>query len=148
MNKKDYLNSCREFLNNKINIIHDALKETQASANSDTKSSAGDKHETSRAMAHLESERLAGQLSVLQQQMEVLNKINPDLTSETVSFSSVVETENQTFFISTGIGKIEYNERNYFAIASNSPLGKQMFGKKIGDKIKIGINQDVILNIT
>ena len=143
-NKHYYLEATNEFLQKKIQVIEDALKDTQSSANSDTKSSAGDKHETSRAMAHIENERLAGQLLALQQQVEVLNKINPAITSEVVSFGSVLKTETTTFFISTGIGKVINSESIFFAIASNSPVGMKLKGKRIGDEVKIGNKVETI----
>ena len=147
MNKVDYLNITKEVLFEKIRVIEDALKETQSSANSNTKSSAGDKHETSRAMAHLENERLAGQLANLQAQLDVLFKINPEITSEKVSFGSVVKTEKNTFFISTGLGKIQKNGNSFFAIATNSPIGIQMIKKEINDSFKIGNKKETILKI-
>ena len=51
LNKENYLTACINFLKEKIKGINNIMNETQTSANSDTKSSAGDKHETSRAMA-------------------------------------------------------------------------------------------------
>ena len=147
MNKSDYLSITKEVLFEKINVIEEALKDTQSSANSDTKSSAGDKHETSRAMAHIENERLAGQLANLQAQLDVLNKINPEITSEKVSFGSVVKTETNTFFISTGLGKIENNGNPFFAIASNSPIGMKMIGKTLKDNIKMGSITNTIVNV-
>lgn len=147
MNKQFYYDATKAFLLKKITIIEDALKDTQSSANYDTKSSAGDKHETSRAMAHIENERLAGQLLALQQQVEVLNKINPAITSEVVSFGSVVTTETTTFFISTGIGKIKTEDSMFFAIASNSPVGSQLKGKSLNDKVKVGQSEQEIIEI-
>ena len=147
MNKSDYLSITKEVLFEKINVIEEALKDTQSSANSDTKSSAGDKHETSRAMAHIENERLAGQLANLQAQLDVLYKINPEISSEKVSFGSVVKTETNTFFISTGLGKIENNGNPFFAIASNSPIGMKMIGKTLKDNIKMGSITNTIVNV-
>lgn len=147
MNKQDYFNLTKEFLKGKISIIEEALKDTQSSANSDTKSSAGDKHETSRAMAHIENERLAGQLFALQNQVEVLNKINPSITSDIVSFGSIVKTESTVFFISTGIGKIANGDSTFYAIASNSPIGIQLKGKKVSEEVKVGNNTQVILEL-
>ena len=147
MNKSDYLNITKEVLFEKINVIEEALKDTQSSANSDTKSSAGDKHETSRAMAHIENERLAGQLANLQAQLDVLYKINPEISSEKVSFGSVVKTETNTFFISTGLGKIENNGNPFFAIASNSPIGMKMIGKKIGAEIRVGNKVEILKDV-
>ena len=147
MNKADYLTHTKEVLLEKIKVIENALEDTQSSANSETKSSAGDKHETSRAMAHIENERLAGQLSNLQAQLEVLNKINPEVTSEKVSFGSIVKTETHVFFISTGLGKIENDKNPFFAIANNSPIGKQLLGKSVEDEIKVGNNYQKIIHV-
>ena len=147
MNKQGYLNATKAFLSKKILVIEEALNDTQASSNTDTKSSAGDKHETSRAMAHLENERLAGQLLVLQQQVEVLNKINPTITSKIVNFGSVVKTESQVFFISTGIGKIIHPETTFYAIASNSPVGINLKGKRTDDEVKFGNKIEKIISM-
>lgn len=147
MNKKDYLEETKRFLQTKIEQIDNALKDTQESANSDTKSSAGDKHETSRAMAHIENERLAGQYASLQAQMDVLQRINPSVSSKTVSLGSVVKTENSLYFISTGIGKITVSGTSFFAIATNSPVAISMLGKTIGDTIIAGNQSNTITNV-
>lgn len=147
MNKKSYLEETLNFLQNKIKAIEHALNETQESANSDSKSSAGDKHETSRAMAHLENERLAGQLANLQDQAEVLYKINPEIKSDTINFGSIVITDKNSFFISVGIGKILGQTKNFYAIASNSPVGKNLLGKKVGDSVLFVNSEEKILSI-
>jgi transcription elongation GreA/GreB family factor len=142
--KHTLLNATRKFIIQKILVIESALKETQTSANSDTKSSAGDKHETSRAMAHIENERLAGQLASLQAQLDVLNKINPEVTSEIVSFGSIIKTDSQVFFISTGIGKITTEEVTFYAIAANSPIGMKLIGKKQGETFDFNAHLNLI----
>ena len=138
MKKTDYWNETLNHLMGKIKELELALKDTQDSANSDTKSSAGDKHESSRAMAHIENERLANQLKNLQNQIETLQKINPSITSESINFGSLVDCKTIVFFLSVGVGKIRINENNFFAIAPDSPVGKGMLGKKSGDTIMIG----------
>ena len=77
----------------------------------------------------------------------MLNKINPAITSEVVSFGSVVTTETTTFFISTGIGKIKTEDSMFFAIASNSPVGSQLKGKSLNDKVKVGQSEQEIIEI-
>lgn len=141
------MEATKDFLVQKIKVIEEALKDTQASSNTETKSSAGDKHETSRAMAHIENERLAGQLTVLQDQLEVLFKINPDIESNKVNFGSVVICEKSVFFISVGIGKIQSKNTSFFAIATNTPVGLNLFEKKVGEQIKVGNNIDLIQKI-
>lgn len=147
MKKSDYWNETLKHLMGKMAELELALKDTQDSANSDTKSSAGDKHETSRAMAHIENERLANQLKALQNQVETLQKINPAITSESINFGSLVDCESIVFFLSVGIGNIKTERSSFFAIATDSPVGKSMLGKKVGDTIKIVNNIKTIKNV-
>lgn len=144
MKKQTYWNATMNHLSEKMAVIENALKDTQDAANSDTKSSAGDKHETSRAMAHIENERLASQLKVLQNQVETLQKINPTIVGETIKFGSLVSCEDLLFFMSIGLGKIQHDSTDFFAIAANSPVGKSLIGKKVGETILIGNKKTTI----
>ncbi|MEJ0032235.1 MAG: hypothetical protein WDO15_18500 [Bacteroidota bacterium] len=53
---------CLEFIDNRIKTIRNAISETQASADEETKSSAGDKYETGLSMMQLDMEKQAEQL--------------------------------------------------------------------------------------
>ena len=147
MTKKQVINICQKHLAEKMAIINNALKQTQASSNDDTKSSAGDKHETSRAMAHIENERLAKQLSLLIQQNESLNKINPEIKNTKIALGSFIKTKNINLFISTGLGKISTKEIEFYAISSNSPVATNLLGKTIGEEFKMGSNTLVVTEI-
>ena len=54
---------CESIVEEQLSGIIAALKDAQEGANNETKSSAGDKHETGRAMAQLETEKLNTQLN-------------------------------------------------------------------------------------
>lgn len=145
--KQDYIDSCILFLKGKIKGINGIMNETQSSANSDTKSSAGDKHETSRAMAHLENERLGRQLEVLNLQLETIFSIKPDSINSKITIGSIVQCEEFTFFISTGLGKLKLQEETFFAVAKESPIGKDLISKEVGDSILVGNKVQTILDI-
>lgn len=49
--KEQLLDHCNSYIGLKLETIRHAIANAQESANDDTKSSAGDKHETGRAMA-------------------------------------------------------------------------------------------------
>lgn len=138
INKQAIKALCISHLDKKLLMINNALKETQSSSNRDTKSSAGDKHETSRAMAHIENERLAKQLNNLQLLKTALNKIDVNHKITSVVIGSYVITQKGNFFISVGLGKINANEYNFYAIAIHSPVGKSLIGKKVGDDFVMG----------
>ncbi|MGB0882243.1 MAG: 3-oxoacyl-ACP synthase [Vicingaceae bacterium] len=109
------------------------IKEAQTAANNETKSSAGDKHETGRAMAQLETEKLTNQLNEALKLTELLHKINPKEKHQLIGLGSLVLTNNGNFFISASLGKTELNNETYFAISSISPIGKLLISKKEKD---------------
>ena len=64
-------------LSNKIASLQEILEDTYKSTLDDSKSSAGDKHETSIAMVQLEQEKLTNQLNEFLKQQRILLSINP-----------------------------------------------------------------------
>ena len=55
--KQELYKLCLEYVENRFQTIQNTIKEIQESLGSETKSSAGDKHETGRAMLQLEREK-------------------------------------------------------------------------------------------
>lgn len=106
------------------------IQEAQNAANNETKSSAGDKHETGRAMAQLETEKLTKQLSEALKIEQTLNQINPDTDHLQIGLGSLVTTNNGTFYIAVSIGKLIVDESTYFIISAVSPIGKLLLTKK------------------
>lgn len=121
---------CEDLVAQKIAVIKNSLNEVQKAANNETKSSAGDKHETGRAMAQLETEKLSNQLSEALKLKQVLNQIKPEQEHHLVGLGSLVFTNNGNFFLSVSLGKIELKEKNYFAISTLSPMGQLLLTKK------------------
>ena len=121
------------------------IKEAQHAANNETKSSAGDKHETGRAMAQLETEKLTKQLGEALKLAELLHKINPQVKHQLIGLGSLVITTNGNFFISASLGKIELNEITYFAISSISPIGQLLIQKKENDSFSFN-NKTYVIN--
>jgi hypothetical protein len=98
----------------------------------DTKSTAGDKHETGRAMNQLEQERILGQLQLIRSQLNTTQKIDCSLKLETVSFGSLIESNLGYFFISIGIGQLSFEGTTVFCIGQEAPISKFLLGKSIG----------------
>jgi hypothetical protein len=130
INKIQLYQKCTEIIESRILKLKTALQETQDAANNETKSSAGDKHETGRAMAQLETEKLTSQLTEALILIEVLNKINPSIENKTISLGSMIFTNNGNFFISVSIGKVKVESHSFFVISPISPIGKLMLTKK------------------
>jgi transcription elongation GreA/GreB family factor len=115
--------------------LQSALNDALAATADDSKSTAGDKHETSRAMAHLEQEKLGLQYAEALKVQELLHRIDPKVKNEKVGLGSLVETSMGWLFLSVGLGQIELKDQKIFCLTPIAPLGKVLIGKKAGDEI-------------
>jgi transcription elongation GreA/GreB family factor len=103
------------------------------SRDSDTKSSAGDKFETGREMMQREMDKLSAQVDNLLNSIAKLDRIAEYPTSTIISEGSLVVTDQETYYLSIGYGKIE----TVYAISIESPLGLELKGKRVGDCIEM-----------
>ncbi len=117
----------------KIKVLQKNLQDLTDSAGNETKSTAGDKHETALAMLQIEQENSSRQLREALKQQAVLEKIDSSLHLEKVVRGSLVKTNKGYFFISLGLGKITVDEQLIIALSPESPLGKQLMHLKKGD---------------
>lgn len=148
MTKLDANTAIKEELVQRISALKTILMNSYAAvASEDTKSSAGDKHETAVSMAQLEQEKLTyqiNQLLVLQQQFL---RIHADTVHTKVQLGSLLETNNGYFYVSIGLGKITYLETTLFALGMDAPLVKLLIGKQKGDCVVFNGSTTEILNL-
>ncbi|NER17244.1 3-oxoacyl-ACP synthase [Spongiivirga citrea] len=138
--KRQLHNKCQEFVTERLQRIQKRIDDIEASLLSETKSSAGDKHETGRAMLQLEREKSGAQLAQVQALLELLTKVNIDNTTTNVGLGSLVITNQANYFIAISAGEIVVDNTTYFAVAANTPIGKLLLGKKVGDEIVFNEN--------
>ncbi|GAA4801623.1 hypothetical protein GCM10023330_04420 [Litoribaculum gwangyangense] len=74
--KQQLHEACLEFIDNRFQAVKKTINEIQESLLSETKSSAGDKHETGRAMIQIEREKAGNQLAEIEKTKQILSKIN------------------------------------------------------------------------
>lgn len=139
---------CSALVSERISNIEEAMRNAQASANEETKSSAGDKYETGRAMMHLEKEKLSSQLQEVSKMKMALDQINPEKKQVSVELGSLVLTSAAQYFIAVSLGQIKIDGEAYFAISPASPIGRSMFGKAKGEAFEFAGKQVQILEIT
>ncbi len=145
LKKEKIINTCKILLQQKITDLKQALTSVNEAANNETKSTAGDKHETAKAMMQLEQEKLSNQLTILNTQLNDLQKIDANKVHSIISNGSVVTTNNGILFIGVGLGKITFDEKIVFTISFLSPLAKLLIGKKLNDAVKLNeINYTVL----
>ena len=133
--KKELFVQCLEYCKIKHEGIHFQIEEIVKALTMETKSSAGDKHETGRAMLHLEREKLGNQLAQVQKLQETLSRIQIEKTSKTIGLGSVVYTSQANYFIAISAGQFQIDNVVFYAISAQTPIGKLLIGKKLGDEI-------------
>ncbi len=131
-----------EILDGKIKTLNELLLSAKDSRDSDSKSSVGDKYETSRAMMHIEIGKNEAQLSNMLRLKNEVSKIEIKQISKVVGFGSVVVTNTGRYFISIAIGKVLIETGEYYSISLISPIGKVLNGLRKGEVVKFN-NQDI-----
>ena len=122
----------------KLSYLNTSLKQAIDSRNSDTKSSAGDKFETSREMAQIEIQKIETEISKTQQFIT-------DLHSKGTQF---INTDKGTFLISIPFGKVMVNTTEVFCISNSAPITKQLVNTEISANFEYrGVTYN-ILDIT
>ncbi len=124
-----------------------AIDEAQQASKDDTKSSAGDKYETGRAMMQQETDRNMAQLNEANKLKVALNAINPTAVQTIIDTGSLVKTNNGNFYIAIGAGTLSVNGESYFAISPASPIGLKLKGLKVGDRFELNGKEYLIEQI-
>lgn len=145
--KKELLDFCHQFVQVKQHNLQAAIADAQNSLGSETQSTAGDKHDTSRAMMHLELEKKGQQLAEIDKLKRVLNQINPDQWQKKVGLGSVIVTDKGTFFMAINAGKAKLQDEDVTIISLASPLGQQLKQTEINGKITLMGNTYTVLEI-
>lgn len=134
--KKELLHACRHQIKAKVELLQQSMQEIQNAANEDTKSSAGDKFETGRAMMHLEKEKLARQLAEQLKLLEVLSQVDPTLSCKKGRLGALIQTSAGHYFLSVSLGKVIFDGQHYFALSVAAPLGQHLLKKQVGDQFE------------
>jgi hypothetical protein len=142
--KRQLHQSCIAIISERISAAKQAMDDAQASANQEEKSSAGDKYETGRAMAQIARDQAAQQLDEALQLKNVLDRISTIASTDKISLGSLVITDQNRFYISISLGKIEIEGIEYFVVSPFSPVGKLLFNKKANDIIVFNQQQETI----
>lgn len=132
--KEQLFQYCQDEVNERVTRIRTAIKTAQDAANEESKSSMGDKYETTRAMMHLEKEKLSGQLQEATKLQKVLAQISQQATDD-IQLGSLVETQMGFYYLAVSLGRVQLAGKSYFVISPASPIGKQLLGNTVGNEI-------------
>ncbi len=120
-------------IQDKVFNLQQSLDDLKESGSNETKSTAGDKHETALAMLQIEQANIREQLKETILQKTILHNINIGISPGKIIIGSLIKTNNGYFFLSIGLGKTIINGNSVFAFSPQSPLGQKFLGLKVGD---------------
>lgn len=135
MIKEQLYNLCLAFIEQRLLTVNKTILDIQNSLQSETKSSAGDKHETGRAMLQLEREKAGHQLAEIEKQKQILHKVNVESKHQKVALGSVIKTTQANYFIAVSAGEIVIDKTTYYAISAATPIAQLLLSKGVGDAI-------------
>lgn len=135
--KQKVYQECLQVVNGKIDGLQKALNDLKESISNETKSTAGDKHETARAHLQIEQENISRQLKEVLDQKAVLDQTDFSIESTAVIKGSLVKTSKGYLLVSIAAGKLQVAGITVFALSPLSPLGARLMGQKAGDTVKM-----------
>jgi len=145
--KQHLYDFCQAFVEERILRIEKNIHGIQESLTSETKSSAGDKHETGRAMLQLDREKLGQQLAEAEKIRHTLFKVPLETNSEIVRLGSLVKTAKTNYYLSISAGEYKGKEQSVFCISAATPIGKLLLGKTVGNVVVFNTDEIEILEI-
>lgn len=129
------LAECKQYVNQRIENAKQAIAATSDAAAADTKSSAGDKFETTREMMQQELNRHRQLLADAERMEQALDKLDIRVLAGPAKRGSLIETDRGTFFLAIGIGQLRIAGISYWVISPASPLGQRFMGRKPGEQV-------------
>ena len=145
--KSTILAYVKTYLDKRMQTSLDAMNAAQESANGESKSSAGDKYETSRAMGQLDRDMHARMYQQTLEERKLVERIDESLIYKKGALGAFLKTTMGDFFLSVSIGNINIDEKPIMIISPQSPIGALLMGKIVGDKFSFRGKEAEILRI-
>lgn len=123
------------------------MQQARQASNDDTKSSAGDKYETTREMMQQEMDRNAKQLYEAGQQKIALQQIENVELGKEIKNGNLVFTSEGNFYISISAGELKLGKEIFYAISQASPIGRLLIGKKVGDSLDFNTKKYTVVEV-
>ena len=115
------------------------LTSLQEALTSEAKSTAGDKHQTGRAMIHQEMRQVNDTLKRSQSTLQELKRMQKaSVVPVFVTSGVLVETSGPWVLVGLPFGKLNLEGTLVLGVSSEAPLAKAWHGAKPGDEVRMG----------
>ncbi|MCX3266657.1 hypothetical protein [Pedobacter agri] len=145
--KNQLFQLCFTLIQNRIENIEYSMLQARQASNDDTKSSAGDKYETTREMMQQEMDRNSKLLYEAGQQKIALQQIENVDAAKEVKNGSLILTSNGNFYISISAGELNVDGEKFIAVSQAAPIGRAFLNAKVGDELSFNGNKYLVKEI-
>lgn len=145
--KRQLYEECLTYTDKRIIALTDSIHVIQQSANQETKSTAGDKYETGRAMAQLEIDNHRSQLAEAVKMKQELLRVPVEDTVQSIKPGTLVFTPRGNFYIAINAGQQKVNDQIFYTVSAGAPIAQKLIGLKAGDVFSLNNQEFTILEI-
>ncbi len=138
---------CRKYIENSISEIEQGMSGLREAMHGETKSSMGDKYETTREMLQQDINMNRERLNKVKADEAVLNTIYVETLTDITMPGSLVYTNNGNFYIAISAGHFVIGGVKYYAISLSSPIGMHLKGKRKGDSFTLNGREYIIEDV-
>ncbi|MEQ8518685.1 MAG: hypothetical protein RLN79_08075 [Cytophagales bacterium] len=132
MSKNLIINELLIEIENKISSLNHSIEQLKESLFNETKSSMGDKYETSRSIIQTEIEQYHNQYEVLVRHKNSLKMILRQSKNKHTDFGSLIISNKDLFLLGPGLGKKMIKNHLVYCISMHSPIGKILNEVQVG----------------
>lgn len=125
--------AAQQLIEQRISAAKKLIDNAQEAANSEEKSSVGDKYETARAMNQLEKEMHSKQLAQQIRELALLHEVKVEVIYPAATMGACIECVDLTFFIAAGLGKQTIDSKQIIFLSPQAPLARLLQHKKAGE---------------
>ena len=147
MLKEKIIEELSNLLECKISEVEEELNLLTKDKNEITKSSAGDKFETSRATIQSEFDKVSINLIKLKDQLRKIKLISISTKPQKIGYGALVKTSNSIYMVSIGYGKLTLGSNDIYVISPLSPIGRKLIDRQEGESISFNSKTEEILEI-
>ncbi len=139
MTKNDIFDALESQLHAAVEEGQGHLASLQEALTSEAKSTAGDKHETGRAMIHQEMRQVNDTLQRSQLALQELTRLRQvSIAPVRVAAGVLVETTGPWVLVGLPFGKRSLDESLVLGVSVEAPLAQAWHGAQVGDEVRLG----------
>lgn len=139
--------ACLEQIKDRVAHIEVVIKQAEQVVAEDTKSSAGDKYETTREMMQQEIAQNQSQLVEAKKALYQLEQTRDLVPGNQAGLGSLIETNNGLFYLTISLGYLSVTPHRVMVLSPVSPLGQIFNGKNKNESFTFNGMKYTIKNI-